>query len=188
MLQSRPLDLNILPERHRPRRVTVATVVGMVVVVALLLGLLPAYGLLTAQQARTAKAQARLAQAEATLVQNQIEQEELGNVEQQIEDVRVLLSRLQAESGALGQERIYRSDGIAATVSSLIPRIEVTTIVQEDNVFTITGEAGSQALVLDYARALQTSGQFANVFILSMVNVDPLGIAPDVEFSIAVQQ
>jgi hypothetical protein len=148
MLQSRPLDLDILPEQHRPRRIAAAVAVGLVLAVALLI-------------------------------------ENVGN---QIEEVRALIIRLQAEAGTLGQERTYRSDGIAAAVSSLVPRINVTTIAQEGNVFTVSGEAGSQALVLDYARALQVSGEFANVFILSMINVDPLGIAPDVQFSITMEQ
>jgi Tfp pilus assembly protein PilN len=174
MLQSRPLDLDILPEQHRPRRIAAAVAVGLVLAVALLLGLIPVYGVLTTQQARTANAE--------------VDQEEIENVGNQIEEVRALIIRLQAEAGTLGQERTYRSDGIAAAVSSLVPRINVTAITQEENVFTVSGEAGSQALVLDYARALQVSGEFVNVFILSMINVDPLGMAPDVQFSITMEQ
>jgi Tfp pilus assembly protein PilN len=188
MLQSRPLDLDILPEQHRPRRIAAAVAVGLVLAVALLLGLIPVYGVLTTQQARTANAEARLAQVKANLAQNQVDQEEIENVGNQIEEVRALIIRLQAEAGTLGQERTYRSDGIAAAVSSLVPRINVTAITQEENVFTVSGEAGSQALVLDYARALQVSGEFVNVFILSMINVDPLGMAPDVQFSITMEQ
>ena len=37
-------------------------------------------------------------------------------------------------------------------------------------------------------RALQGSARFVNVLILSMVNTDPLGLAPEVEFSIKAEQ
>ena len=70
----------------------------------------------------------------------------------------------------------------------LVPRVRLVRIQQAGAAYTVEGEAGSQALVLDYARLLQASGQYANVRIVSLVNVDPLGIAPDVRFAIALER
>lgn len=188
MIRSQPLDLNILPEHYRPRRIAAPVAAGVVLAVVLLLGLIPTYGVLAGQKARTATAADHLAEAKAALEQTSVDQATLEEVEQQIAQTRAYISRLQTETGAFGDPGSARSNGIAAAVSALVPRIHITTVVQEGSSFTLTGEAGSQALVLDYARALQMSGQFMNVRILSIVNVDPLGLAPEVEFSIAMEQ
>jgi Tfp pilus assembly protein PilN len=191
-LQSRPLDINILPERYRPRRITTPMIAGIVAVASVLLGLVFGYSALTAARAKTADLDARLSQVKATLARTQSEraqlEEQLGEVGQQIEQAQVLIARLRTESSTLSQQRAPRSEGIAAVVTALVPRVYIATVVQEGNTIILTGQAGSQGLVLDYARALQASGQFANVLILSMVNTDPLGLAPEVEFSIQVEQ
>lgn len=188
MIQSRPLDLNILPERYRPHRITASMAAAIVVVAALLLGFIPAYAAFATARAQTAAGQARLDRTQAALAQAQVDRAALEEVEQQIEHTRAQVARLQAEFDTLSQWRTPRSASIAAAVAALVPRVRITTIAQEKNLFILTGKAGSQALVLDYARALQPSGQFANVRILSMVNADPLGLAPEVEFSIAMEQ
>jgi Tfp pilus assembly protein PilN len=154
----------------------------------MLLGLIPAYMSLSTQQAYTDAAEDSLVQAQAGLAQMEIDQSELQSLEQRILEARTLISRLLAESGSLGQGRAPRSEGIEAIIAAQIPRVSITTISQEEHIFSLTGQAGSQALVLDYARALQGSGQFANVRIISMVNADPLGVAPEVTFSITMEQ
>lgn len=191
-LQPRPLDLNILPERYRPRHITVPMTATVIIAATLLLGLVSAYDALTAARARTALLQVRLAQTKAALAETQSEQaqleEQLEGIGQQIEQARAEIARLRTEFGALSQQRTPRSAGIAAAVAALVPRVHIATVAQEADAFILGGQAGSQGLVLDYARALQASGQFANVRILSMANSDPLGVTPEVEFSIAAEQ
>lgn len=192
VLESAPPDLNILPERYRPRRVGVFVVAAVIVAAALLLGGSLVYSARNATQARTADLEARLDQLRATLAQTQLDQaqltERLSQVGEQIEQTRAQTALLRAEFSTLSQQRVTRSAGIVAAVAALVPRVYILTIAQEGSFFNITGQAGSQGLVLDYARALQAGGQFSNVRILSMVNADPLGLAPDVEFSIQVEQ
>jgi Tfp pilus assembly protein PilN len=191
-LKSVPLDLNILPERYQPRRVGVFVVAAVIVASILLLGLALVYNAGSQARARTADLEARLDQLRATLSQTQLDQaqltERLNQVGEQIEQTSAQTALLRAEFSTLSQQRVPRSAGIVAAVAALVPRVYILTIAQEGNIFTLTGQAGSQGLVLDYARALQAGGQFGNVRILSMVNADPLGLAPDVEFSIQVEQ
>ena len=188
MSQARYIDLNILPERYRPRRLTGLMAALIILAVALAMGLIPAYSLLQTERARTLSVQARLAQAEATLAQIQVNAAALEEVEQQIAQVQAEIAQLQAEYQALSQWQADRSSGITSVVFALLPGIRLTGITQQESFLTIQGEAGSQALVLDYARALQATGEFRNVRILSMVNTDPLGLAPDVRFSILAEQ
>lgn len=193
MNQARPLDLNLLPARYRPRRIRFPVIAAVLVVIVALLGLLPVYDELTTSRSWTEHLETRLAQAQASLSQAQAEQvkllETVGALEQQIEETQAQTAHIRAELAILGrQQTTHYSDGVAAAVATLIPRVQILRITQQGDLFTLDGEAGSQALVLDYARALQGSGQFANVRIVTMVNTDPLGIAPDVEFSIEMEQ
>lgn len=191
MQQPGPLDLDILPEKYRPRRVTMSKIIAITVAALLLLGLLPAYRALATARARTAVLQARLSQANAALTETRSEQtrieQELEGIGQQIEQARTQITRLQAEFNGLGQQRTPRSDCIAAAIGALIPQVHIVTLVQEGNTLNLSGQAGSLELVLDYSRALQASGQFANVRIVSMVNADPLESASEIEFSIEVE-
>ncbi|MEA3397760.1 MAG: PilN domain-containing protein [Chloroflexota bacterium] len=179
MIQARPLDLNILPEQYRPRRITAPMVIAIVVTAALLLGLIPAYVSLTAGQARLKRTRAALAQA-------QVDGGQLEQVNQQLQQTREQIAQLQAELGTVSQRHTLRSSGITAATIILVPQLHIITLTQDGYTFTVNGEAGSKALVLDYARALQSGGQFANVFIFSMTGSDPL--AQSVRFSIKLEQ
>ena len=181
---SRPIDLNILPARYRRRRIRFTQVVTFLLVCLLLAGIVPAYRELLAARIQTANARVRVDQAKAVLMEDQVDLEEITGVEREIEQIRTSASRLRAESGAIGQRHAPRSEGVAAAVSALVPRVGITTISQEGSSFIVSGTAGSQALVLDYARALQSAEQFTSARILSMVNADSLGISPDVQFVI----
>lgn len=188
MAQPRPLDLDVLPEQYHPRRVTLRMVLGALVVVATMSGLIPLYRLFDDQRAQIAAAQVRLDQAQAALGQAQVDQAELESLSQQIEQVHAEIARIREEAGVLGEWRVLRSDGVATAVSTLVPRVEIRSVAQDEARFVVSGRAGSQTLVLDYARALQASGQFTNVRILSLLNTDPLGLAPEVEFAILMEQ
>lgn len=192
MVRAQPLDLNILPPRYRPRRVRLAAVVGVLAVALVLLGLLPAYNALTEARSRSDYLETRLAQGKAALSEVQARQvqaqAQTAALEAQIEQVRAESGRIRAELSTLGQQRTARADGLATAIAVLVPRVRLVRVQQAGATYTVEGEAGSQALVLDYARLLQASGQYANVRIVSLVNVDPLGIAPDVRFSIALER
>ncbi|MFQ6100200.1 MAG: PilN domain-containing protein [Anaerolineae bacterium] len=185
-IQPRPLDINILPEQYRPWRITARVAVTTVVLAALLLGLIPAYTVLAVTRARTTEAQLRLDQAQVALTRAQVDQGQLEQINQQIEQTRSQITQLNAELDAVSQRRTPRSAGIMAISSALVPQVHITTVTQDGDTFVFHGEADSQELVLNYARALQSSGQFTNVRILSIVNADPL--TQDVEFLVEMEQ
>ena len=184
MPQSRPLDINILPEQYRPRRITAPMVLAIVAVAVLLLGLVPTYSVLIAMQARTDNAQTRLDQAQASLAQAQVDPEQL-EVDQQIEQMREQIAALQAEFGGLDQRHVHRSAAISGIVTALVPHVHIITIAQNGNDFSLTGNASDYTLVLSYARALQSSGRFATVRVVSIANPDS---SAEIEFSITMEQ
>jgi Tfp pilus assembly protein PilN len=192
MIEAQPLDLNILPERYRPRRIRLTMVGAVLGVVAVLLGLVPVYNALSSAQSRTAYLETRLDQVRASLTQAQAVQvelqEQITELDQQVEASRDQTVRVRAELDTLRrQHTTHHSESIAVAVAVVLPRVQIVRLVQEGGVLTVRGEAGSQALVLDYARALQASGQFANVRIVSMVDPDSLELASKAQFSIELE-
>jgi Tfp pilus assembly protein PilN len=159
--------------------------VAVLTVAALLLGLIPTYVVLAVTRDRTAEAQLRLDHAQVTLGQAQADQDQLEQVKQQIEQVREQIAQLDAELGTVSRQGTPRSGGITAIAAALVPSVRVTTISQAGDTLTVTGEVDDPTLVLDFARALQSSGQFANVRILSITNADTT--TPHVEFLIQME-
>jgi Tfp pilus assembly protein PilN len=184
MAQPAPLDINILPERYRQGQVKPSVVIVTLVMAALLFGLAPAYVALTREQARTSDRQAHLDQIKANLTQSQVDQDQLAQLDEQIEETRAQVTQLHQELETIGKERPLRSAGITAIASALVPQIRIVTISQNGNFFTFKGTSDDPMLVLNYASALQSSGQFVNVRVLSIANADP----PTVEFSIELEQ
>ncbi len=186
MALSRPLDINILPQQYRARQITAPVGIAILVLAMLLLGLIPAYTALRTEQARTAAAQARLDRAQIALGQTEAERTKLEQLEQAITETRTQIAQLSTELGAVSRPRVRHADSLAVIARCLVPQLQPTVITQDGNAFLITGLASDQATMLNYARALQSSGQFANVRILSLINADAQ--TPDVEFSIQVQR
>jgi len=187
MVQSLPPDVNVLPAGYRPMTITPRRAATILLVAALIFGLLPAFAALSGVRQAKGDLETLLSVLDGQLAQLQGNEASLAQMEMQISQTQSEIDGLREEFGAFGQERVPRSDGVAAAVAYLVPRVHIKSLLQVDDTVLLTGEAGSQALVLDYSSALLNSGQFANVRIISMVNADPLGLAPDVTFSIALE-
>lgn len=188
MAQQQPIDLNILPDQYQPFRVTGLTVAAILIAAALVLGLIPAYAVLTLERRRTADVQDRLSEVEAALSEAKAARSKLADVNQQIEEARARIAALEEQMGALGEWRAPRSTAIATAVKASGADVHLTDITQLKETFVLGGEAADQALVLEYAHALRESGRFANVRVLSMVNPDTSGRASKVDFSISVER
>jgi len=186
MTQPSPLDINILPERYRPRQITGSTATVILALSALLFGLMPAYALLASERRETANLEARRNQIQAALDQVQVNQGQLEQVEEQIEQTRQQIDLLNAELESVGQQAPDRSQAIQAIADAMALGVQIENVSQERDVFTIKGEAKSQELVLDYARVLQSSGWFARARVISIVDSDPA--TSTVEFSIQAEQ
>ena len=187
MLQTNRVDLNILPPQYRPRGISPAQVLIPVVLLILILGLAPAYLALSAARAQTTTRQAQLAGLKVALAQPQ-DQTRLDTLQKQLDQAHAEIERLHIETQKVNVTQPLRAPGIEAAIASLNPRVELLIITQNGRLYSVTGQAGSQALVLDYARSLQASAYFTVVRIVSMLNADPLGVAPDVRFVIEMTQ
>ncbi len=183
---NQPLDINILPEQYRPRRIEGPIAAVILTLAVLLFGLMPAYVLLATARSRTAALEARLDEARAMLDRSAVDQGQLAQMDQQIEALRGQIEQLNADLGAVNFRRVRRADGIRAAALARAGSLHITSIAQDGAVFILDGEAEDETLVLDYARALQSTGQFANVRVLSIVSAD--SSTPNIRFSIKMEQ
>lgn len=184
--QSRPLDIDILPERYRPRRVSAQTLMVIMAIAALLLGLIPAYAFLVAERDRTADLQARLAQAKEALAEAQANPGQLEEVNRQIEQTRAQVTSIQEALGMLSQRQAPRSACVSAPVVALASGVRIISVTQDGDNCTVTGEADSQNLALNYARAIRSTGQFATVLIVWLNEAE--SSPPVIEFAIRMEQ
>jgi len=183
---NQPLDINILPEQYRPRRIEGSTAAIILALAVLLFGLMPAYAVLATARSRTAALETRLDEARAILERSSVNQEQIKQMDDQIEALRAPIEQLDADLGALNPQRAHRADGIRAAALARAGALHITSIAQDGNIFILSGEADDEALVLNYARALQSTGQFANVRILSIINA--ASSTPGIQFSIKMEQ
>lgn len=183
---NQPLDINILPEQYRPRRFEGPTAAIILATAVLLFGLMPAYALLATARVRTAAFEARLDELRTMLGRSAVDQGQLAQMDQQIETLRAQIEQLNADLGAVNFQRVRRADGIRAAALARAGALHITSITQDGNIFVLSGEAEDEVLVLNYARALQSTGQFVNVRVLSIVSAAPS--TQSVQFSIKMEQ
>jgi Tfp pilus assembly protein PilN len=181
---TRFVDIDILPPQYRPRAISVGQVLTGIILIALLAGLVPVYQRWDQARLQTAERQAQLEHLKLELRRERLDQGQLADLQKQIDQARSQARQLQAESQSLNAKQTPRAAGISASIALLVPRIQVIKINQTGRVYTLAGWAGSQTLVLDYARALQVSNRFALVRIVSILNTDSTGLAPAVQFVI----
>lgn len=185
-VQPRPIDINVLPEKYRQGQVKTRVAVAVVVAAAMLFGLLPTLVVLGGARNQTERLETRLGRAEVQLDQAQVSRGQLEQLNGQIDQAREQLDQIRTGLGALNRSRPLRSDAIKAVIRSLAESVHIATITQQQDTFLLTADATSQADMLGYARALQSSGQFGNVRIVSVINTDPL--TSEVRFSIEMEQ
>ena len=189
MAQIQMIDINILPAQYRRQAISLLQMLpalGVVVVLAVL-GVLMLT--LNGVQAQTVEQEDQLTLLKAQMAKPPTDKVDLNALQQQIDDLRVETARLRAESQSLGAGQPSRAAGLAIAIKAVVPRVTLISLTQSGTLYAGSGEAGSQAIVLDYARALQNApAAHWRVRIVSMVNVDPRSLAPDVQFVIEMAQ
>ena len=189
MTQIQMIDINILPAQYRRQAISLLQMLpalGVVVVLAILGVLLLT---LNGVQAQTVDQEDQLTLLKAEMARPPADKVDLTALQQQIDGLRAETARLQAESQNLSAGQPSRAAGLAIAIKAVVPRVTLISLTQSGSLYAVSGEAGSQAIVLDYARALQNAlTSHWRVRIVSMVNVDPRGLAPDVQFTIEMAQ
>ncbi|HEY4721021.1 MAG TPA: hypothetical protein VII92_04190 [Anaerolineae bacterium] len=189
MAQIQMIDINILPSQYRRQAISLQQMLPALGVVVLLAVLGVLLLTLNGAQAQTMEQEDQLARLKAELARPPTNQVDLTALQQQIDGLRAETARVRAESQNLGAGQPSRAAGLAIAIQVVVPRVTLTSLTQSGSIYAVSGEAGSQAIVLEYARVLQrVDTAHWRVRIVSMVNVDSRDLAPDVRFVIEMAQ
>lgn len=165
------IDLNILPEQYRPRRVPASTIILWLVAIGFAF-LLIAFNFLSANIRED------IIRLEADL---QAAQEDLDTVSTPAPEVQELMNTLaQVQESASELQEAYptivagRMDwaAVMAVISNYDPaQLTLTSITQADNQITLKGRATDNSAVFSYVDALEASGLFSRVDLRSVSKV-----------------
>jgi Tfp pilus assembly protein PilN len=182
------IDVNVLPAQYRKAVISLRQTLlalGGITVLAVL-GVL--FMALSAAQEQTAAKEAELAQNKAALANTPANTVDVTTLQKQIDEMRIAAAQLRAESQSLSADLPSRTEGLARAIQLVSPGVVLTSITNNGSIYQVSGQAGSQTIVLDYANTLKKSNTWRIVRVVSMLNTDPLGIAPDVNFMIEMTQ
>jgi Tfp pilus assembly protein PilN len=157
------LDLNLLPVRHRARRLTWGTVLTWLLLLALLAMLAPAW----LWFARTTDAYLTTAE-EGDLLRRAVDgsggsQAELDALTTRVADVADQATQLEAALQSLGIRRVVWSETLAVLVERTPAGITYTSISDEGDSIRVEGLSIDEQTPRALVRALDDSGAFAMV-------------------------
>lgn len=162
------VDLNVLPEELRPRRYPAWYVLGVVLVLAASLLLIPLYRVEQADSAETARLQAEVGLINEELAGIQIDFGRARALRQEIEAREAAIAELSEERQAvLGDGRELSKDLFVA-MGVLPAGAHLGSVSGGDGQLTLTGQARGVADVLGYAGALVESGRFSEARVASL--------------------
>jgi Tfp pilus assembly protein PilN len=183
-----PLDLNLLPDQYRGRRLRWWHLLLALVVVGAVISLVPHYLLLRQQQLATETVQAQRDQTLELINALDLDEDELSSLNQRIDEARARLTALEEEAAFLRTQKETLTPAIITAVERQTEEISLTALRQQADQLLVEGETNGQLQVLNYARALQESGTFTNVQIEVMREIEPSDPLQTIAFTIILEE
>ena len=163
------VDLNILPEELRPQRYPVLFVVGVVVLLAASLALLPLYQAERAARNETAPLQAELDRiSDSDLALVQLDLGKVRELQRQLEAVETDLASLNEERQATIGDGQELSQDLSVAILDLPPAVTLASVTESDGQMTLSGQALTAGDVFEYVRTLLESESFSEARIVSL--------------------
>jgi Tfp pilus assembly protein PilN len=172
-MSNEPLDLNLLPDRHRGFQLRVWHIALALMASGLLISLIPNVQAFRKERAATATVEEQLEQAMSLLETLEIDQEALEDLNEKIVELEQRIQQLQEEAALLRQQADTRLPGLITAITQRPAGITLTRLDQGNQQLTLQGYTDTQLQVLDYARLLETSGRFVNVRIEVIESPEP---------------
>jgi Tfp pilus assembly protein PilN len=182
------IDLNVLPEELRPPRYPAWYVPGLVAVALLGLLLVPLSGVERADSAEPTRLTAELELISKELTQIEMDYGKGRDLRNQLGVAEEAIARLAEERQAILGDSQELSTDLYAALQVLPPGTRLLSMTAAEGRLTLTGQAGGQADVLGYYRALAESKKFSQTRITSMAIAGGPPGAGAVTFTIEVTQ
>lgn len=174
------VDLNVLPYMYRRRPLSLTRILYPLVALLLLGLLFPLYQMKLGGEAEIAGLQAEL---------NGVNQE-LQQVQQTvttIDDVEVEANSLKEERESLLGTGSF-ADNLQLVLGALPPEVRLTSIAETEDQISLAGDADSRSPVFNYVAALEQTGIFSTVYIVSLSGREDDTESSLVTFSIIVDR
>ena len=187
-LSFRGIDLNVLPERYRPRRISARqALMGLLVGIALVLPL-PLYRLTNRNAIQTVLLRTALKHARAEARQPLLHMKEAQELRKGLAQVQAKAQAMDSGHRTLIARRRLWSDSLEVIIQTLPSRATLSSISQEGERLTIGGRVGSPTIAIDYAFALEETGAFSKVSIAQLVLVGNKERPSEAGFVIVVER
>lgn len=165
------VSINVIPEVYLPKPLPLLQIASWAFILAALV-ILALFGWSTAGTAsRTASLQAQVNSLQAQLEARIGTQKALEQLRQQVEQASATLDTFQKPLDSAAQQRAEVNADLA-TVTSLLPGIIDLESIKYNGSLKINGTAPDHTVVVNYVRDLRNSGQFSEVLISKMEEVE----------------
>ncbi|HLC01630.1 MAG TPA: PilN domain-containing protein [Anaerolineales bacterium] len=167
------IDLNLLPERYRRRRLSFRGLRPWILTIGFSLMLVPSFKLLGQASANLKPLQEDSRQTLAELAGFREVSEERQALQKDYEDLISQTAQIEADYQSISIQQVLWGP-MLKTVVGLVPGgVRLTSISQSVDEVTLEGEADSYMLPLDYADRLREGGQFSDVIVDSLRRLAP---------------
>ncbi|MCB9420323.1 MAG: PilN domain-containing protein [Ardenticatenaceae bacterium] len=164
---------------------TLRKFVPWLIVIGLAILFLPLYAISSTIGADTDRLNAELSNIQLTMVSEPTVPPEVVALQSDAADIEAQLSELEGVYANLSADHIDWPEVAAAIRNYDTSRISLTSLQQTDNRLMLTGQAVDDTAVINYARFLEDSGQFARVVVQSITLTTP-SPTPTVQATTAV--
>jgi hypothetical protein len=172
------LDLDFLPERYRPRRLTLRSLRPALFVLGFALLLIPLGRFWAQARLQLSAVDASLTQVQADLQGYQPLAEERAGLEARIASAQAASAEIQIAYDSVDIQDITWNRVLSRALSVRPEGVEVVRLSQEQAELVLEGLADLHHQPSDYAEALASLGDFTEVVLRSVIKLEPL---PDPE-------
>jgi len=172
------LDLDFLPERYRPRRLTLRSLRPALFVLGFALLLIPLGRYWGEARLQLAAVEASLTQVQANLQGYQPLAEERAGLEARIASAQAASAEIQIAYDSVDIQDITWNRLLSRALSVRPEGVELVRLSQEEDELVLEGLAAQHDQPSSYAEALAGLGDFSEVVLRSVTRLEPL---PDPE-------
>lgn len=167
------LDMDVLPQRYRRRRLTWGAVAPWIALAGMMALVFPTFQWFSSTNDNYNQVARNLTRQQATLASVKNPSGTEAALQTQVAHVMNQAQAYHSLTQDIDLQQVAWGPTIRGVLAKTPPGLEVDDIAQSGTVLTLNGRAFAYQQPLDYARALETSGQFDSVQVKIIQRVEP---------------
>jgi Tfp pilus assembly protein PilN len=167
------IDLNILPERYRPRKFGFRRLRPWLLVIGYALILIPSVQLLSQAWVNMIPIEQEFRETQAALADFREVSQERQALQVHYEELVSQTSQIETDYQSATIQQVSWGPTLKTTVSLLPGGVRLTSLSQSVGEITLEGEADAYLLPLEYADRLKQTGLFSDVIVEAIRQMPP---------------